>query len=541
VNTFSQISSPSYVKARGLKSAESSVRLPNNGATDRQRAIKTALSLFVLGLLVRVVFLFITPNNAVDAWARYMYAVGWLRDPTSLPPGTATDAWLPLHFWLLGGAIWLWHSEWSARILTALLGALTVPLFWGAIRRAFGNSVALFASLALALFGFHIGYSVSTSSEVPTIFFLVCGLYCWTRFYSEQTWRWAWASGLSFDAAALCRFEAWLVSPILVLLLLDYSGGWRSLAFDRRSWWNAVRFGIPAAAGPAGWMLFSWWKWGDPMMLPHRTLSDNAGTLESLRHGFLYRTLVVPGTLTVSMSPVLIGLAVLGLFLVFYRGNLLSKATATLAITLFTFHYFNSVRHDVTQAKYTLVYNWLFFPLAFFGLERIAVHRVFNKRSAGAAVIVFFFAWQAAIALGALWAPPVIGDRLAVMSPLLPPRAEIRDLVAWLKIHRADSDAVILDEFNYEGIDVARFSGIDANAAFIAKMDQYRDPELARKISDFTISRNPRWLICSPDGPIGRALLLDSDTKSRRLFENFRIERQWQGPHWLVFAINTAP
>jgi len=172
--------------------------------------------LTVLGLCARLPFLFLTLNASTDAWARYQIALDWLRHPAQVP----SQVWLPMHFWLLGAALSFHPSELLARLFTLLLGACSVPLFWALVRRAFDSRVALYSALVFSCFGMHIAYSVTTGSEVPTVFFVVAGLYAWTRYIPEQDWRWGVLSGLMLSAACLCRYEPWVLVIVLILLTI---------------------------------------------------------------------------------------------------------------------------------------------------------------------------------------------------------------------------------------------------------------------------------------------------------------------------------
>lgn len=195
----------------------------NSGSGDiKSRSSALGLSLLFLAALgIRLPFLFVAPNGTTDAWSRYHYAVLWLQHPGSLPRATSSDAWLPLHIWLIGGVLWLFKTEMAARVFTAILGALTVVFLWGIVARAFDRRIAWASSLLLALFGFHIALSVTTGSEVPTIFFMAVGTYAWVRYATRKSATWILLSAFTFGAACLCRFEAWLCAPVLGLLLLD--------------------------------------------------------------------------------------------------------------------------------------------------------------------------------------------------------------------------------------------------------------------------------------------------------------------------------
>ena len=194
----------------------------NSARVINSRSIVLAAPLLFLAALgIRLPFLFVAPNGTTDAWSGYHYAL-WLRHPGSLPKATSSDAWLPLYFWLIGGVLWLFKTEMAARVFTTILGALTIVSLWGIVARAFDRRVAWASSLLLALFGFHIAFSVTTGSEVPTIFFMAVGTYAWVRYAMRKSAIWVLLSALMFGAACLCL---------------------RGMAVCSCAWTSAARFG----------------------------------------------------------------------------------------------------------------------------------------------------------------------------------------------------------------------------------------------------------------------------------------------------------
>jgi len=334
------------------------------GAVSR-RHLGLLLLLFVLAFAIRLAFIPIAPNNTTDAWQRFHDAELWLRNPGVLPKETSEGAWLPMHFWLLGSVLWLTKSEMGLRIFTALLGALTVVFCWAIFRRAFEPGIALLSAVLLVLFDFHITFSITTGSEVPTIFFLAVGVYTWLRYASEGKAVWVLLSATMFSMACLCRFEAWVCAPVLALMTLDSSQGWVPALSDRSRVKRALGFGLLASSGALGWMLFSFLKWGDALELVHRTAQLNLHFRAAiLRHSMAFRVLTVPASLASSLSPLILGLAVPGLLLVLLRPLRPARSLAVLALTLFAFNFYSSVRYETTQARYTLLYSWLLFPFA---------------------------------------------------------------------------------------------------------------------------------------------------------------------------------
>ena len=499
-------------------------------------------SLFLVVLLlgafgVRLIFVRIAGNNATDAWSRYRYAVHWLQHPRALPVATSTDAWLPLHFWLLGAVLWLANSEVSARIFTALLGALTIGFYWSIVARAFDRQIALASSLMLALFGFHIAFSVSTASEVPTIFFLASGIYGWLRFALGEKWAWAVFSAAMFGAASLCRFEPWLCAPVLGLMLLDSEKD-SSLLSSTRRMWRAVAFAVLGSATAFGWLVFSFYKWGDPLELPHRTMWLNMHFRPTiLRHSLGFSLLTVPVSLLISISPLVAGLAALGIYHTITLRIRPARAIAVLTLTLFAFNYWNAIRYEATQSRYTLLYSWLLIPFALVGLRYFVTRWRLQSPRAYVVTVVFFVLWQIGILLGATYASPMVADRLAQMSPTLPLHHEMRELTGWLLKNRV-SGAMILDDLNWDSRTVARLTHLNTPNIFQVTAQHYADHSLlSRELNSFVQVYHPELLVCSPYGPIGT--LWSVDGRKRFEIENLGIElqQQWSSEHWRAYAI----
>jgi len=510
-------------------------------ATPSSESIGVSAGLVALALALRLPFVWIAPNNGTDAMARYMSAVAWLNDPSRLPTVTATGAWLPLHFWLLGAVVWLAHSERSARLFTALLGGLTILPYWGTLRRTFDRRVALASTLAFALFGFHIAYSATTSCEAPTLFFMACGVYAWLRFALGDGWIWCLSAGVTLSAASLIRFDPWITIPVLSLLLLDFSRGWGSLWSNRSAWQRAIIFGLASSFGAVGWMVFSELKWGDPMELPHRTLLINESALPVLRHSLAFRSVVVPVSLLTALSPVVFVLAAGGIVWVLGRGQWAARSLAVLAVTFFVWDDFNAIHNETTQARYTLMYTWLLIPFAFEALRGLARRwpEGWADRRLYGANLVFFVLWNGAIVAAGHYGPAEVADRLGPMSPLLEPHLEIRQLTRWLRRNVSPSDTIVMDEFNWQSGTILQFSGVPPSHAHRISGSAYSNPELLnQEVQAYIRLRHPRFAVCSPYGPIGRLWSLDDKQTANVPELGIALQLEWQGQYWRIYRIN---
>jgi hypothetical protein len=501
--------------------------------------------LFVISLCIRLAFLRIAPNNTTDAASRYHYALLWLHNPTQLPAATSSDAWLPLHFWLLGSILWLSQSELVARVFTAVLASLTVVVCAGIFSRAWNRRLAVASALTLALFGFHIAFSITTSVEAPTIFFLALGVYGWERYASQSGYRWLLISGAALGAASLCRFEAWLVAPVASLMLLDYEGGWPSLRSNRNAWRRALQFAAVGCSASIAWLVFSFLKWGDPLELPHRTMWLNSHFRPAiLHHSVAFRVLTVPGALLISLSPLLLALACVGLIADITRGHWMRRRLALITLVLFAFNWWNSIRYETTQARYTLLYSWLLIPFAFQALCWISRRWPWSaSRSALIATTGFFVLWQAGIVFGAKYGPPAVADRLGALSPTIPLRNELQKITEWLKSNAGSAaDVTVLDDLDWDSVDIARFGKLAPDRTFEIRNQDYVNPSfLKSELEDFVRSRHPQLLVCSTYGPIGK--MWNVDTRKHVEVEDLGIslDLEWQTEHWRVYKITYPP
>jgi 4-amino-4-deoxy-L-arabinose transferase-like glycosyltransferase len=505
------------------------------GSTDSPttRAGLTALLLFLLALLFRLPFLWLTNNNGTDAWARYVITLGWLKNPGQVP----SNVWLPLHFWLLGGALSFWNSEWSARLLTLIFGASTVLPYWGMLRRAFNPRVAFWSSLFFVFLFFHVAYSVTTSSETPTIFFLVLGFYGWVRFQFGDGWIWLLPSGLGLSAASLCRFEVWVVIPVLTIFLLDFSAGWNSLWSNREAWARTASFGLASSVGAIGWMLFSLRKWGNPLAAAEASAGQSKRML--LHQSLLHRLAAVPGALVVTLSPLVVGLAVWGLVVVWPQRDTRKRALAAAFLVMAGFQLFNSVTSNLTMARFTLMYSWLFIPFSFVALFDLSKRwPVIATRTGLIAGLVLFLLWQAAVTVGAYYAPPAVAARLSSVAVTLPLDPELRNLTSWMKTHRSPGESVIVDEYLYEASDIIRYSHIPFSEALSAPVP-WDGPASEAKVAEFIRERRPRFLVYCPSGMLGEAWSLGDEKQLVLLKLNIRLTRRWKGEHYSVYEIRS--
>jgi hypothetical protein len=474
-------------------------------------------------LCVRLPFIFLTNNASGDAWQRYQIGLVWSVAPNHVP----SLVWLPMHFWILGVALRAWKTELMARLVSLLFGILTVFPLWGLVRRSFGVGVAVWSALSVAMLGIHIGYSVNSSSEATTVFFLVVGVYAWIRFRhgDDNEYVWAVLSGLALSAACLCRYEP--VIAVIVLAALGFlpRDTVRGAVILRGSLFVFV---ITASAGFFGWCAFSYLKWHDPFFHAHHTMALNSADPIVSEQTGLYRLFVVPAAMVASLGPLAL-LAPFGIRRSITRIASPKAALAILALALMLSHYANAVLHYVTQARYILIYVWLWVPFAYEGMG-FSPRRLESRWNHRTVAILFmvFLVWQTGITAAAQFGPPWLADRLGRVAPTLPFRTGLRHLIVWMSRQPKPHVAAIVDNFNYEATFIVRFTS--PGCIFTAPDPDADTAELERNLIQFIQERHPHLLVYSPKGRLSEVLSISrkGDLVTTRSGLSFHLHRLWQ-------------
>jgi 4-amino-4-deoxy-L-arabinose transferase-like glycosyltransferase len=136
------------------------------------------------------------------------YSFGWQQYRVFRTPGYPL---LLSPLFLIGGQD---VSVMAARVLSCVLGTITVALTALLARRLFGERVALLSALAVAIYPEAIAQSVFVLSEAPFTPLMVLNLLAWVAAYQAETTklaiRWAMVAGIAAGLATLMR-PSWLL------------------------------------------------------------------------------------------------------------------------------------------------------------------------------------------------------------------------------------------------------------------------------------------------------------------------------------------
>jgi hypothetical protein len=173
--------------------------------------------LFIFGLLIRTVAYIFFEEGVGDGPVRAIIALEWSKDPSIQLYGV----WPPGFMYLSGVFnLIVFKSIASTRLLSLVLGSLTIPMFYLIVREAYEQRIAFFSGLVLAVFPLHISLSVASLTEVSFAFELItsmCFLILWAPSVGVLRKIYLGLSISIFIMATMTRYEAWIIIPVWTL------------------------------------------------------------------------------------------------------------------------------------------------------------------------------------------------------------------------------------------------------------------------------------------------------------------------------------
>jgi hypothetical protein len=462
------------------------------------------------GALLRVLSLCFSDNSGGDAVARASGTAAWLSHPSL--KFVFADSYPPGHFWLIGlFSLVVPNVLWASRLLSLVCGVASLYIVWRLAQLCYGPSCALLSLAIFTFYSLHIGYSTTSSSEVPYLFFLLAGTYLFLSGIPSSTNRIGrlLLSGLLFSISESIRFEAWAFCAAVAA-----AAGFAWVLRLRRRGVGAVPLGVwlfTVALWPIFMMAYCQHSFGDPMYLVHHTRMLNVVGLKTV--SVLHQIAVMPVAILASVSviAVLAGLVGEVISLSFFSAEAFILAGATL--------FFAGVEaYQVAtgglqaMARYTITLGTMLCIMSGAGLEWIiekwtTQHATLIRRGfialAGLNCVV--------LAGVSLYSNP-LADELASVSPRLRYQGHIAEVATYLRSHMKPEDRVVFDDYNDESNILADASGLPLLPGDRAYLGS-RKNEIS--VSDYIARVHPRFLVFSDRGTLRRELDLrpgDSQT-----------------------------
>lgn len=425
----------------------------------------------------------------------------------------------------------LGNAELGARLTSLILGIASLYFFWLCARELFDETAANYSTIVFAFYSLHIGYSTTSSSEVPYLFFLLGGMFWFFGFRrTHDNWK-LLLSGVTMTCASAIRYEAWLIIFAMGLVLL-----WPITELVRPLFWRRDRlfplaiFGVSAGAWPGFFMTYCWLKFRDPVHYLTMQKRWVAETGAFANHSILYVLAFHPGVMLITLSPFAIAAILYGVWL---ARREISPVRDYLVISLIfaTVQFYELVSGGAwPSARFTMTLGTLLALSTGYGFVRLLPHIPIRVRTVTAVVFVAALALNLGFIIILSEVQWRFIENFRSVSPLVPFPLHIEQVARFLK-PKVDSDSsLMIDNYNCESRTLAKAIGLPLLAGdqtFMASARIHSDTcdssgsfynydavKEVREVRDFLTVRRPKYVVYYDSGTLRPYLPLGTGCRS---------------------------
>ncbi len=471
-----------------------------------QRFSAYAIVLIAVGAVLRTASFFYSANSGGDAWARVELTAVWLKHPVFK---VGFGAYPPGHFWLIALFTFIFHDVvFAGRFLSLITGIGSLYMVWRLARNLYGEPSGVLALAVFAFYSLHIGYSTTSSAEVPYLFFLLAGLMLFFGYFRDESrplGRLA-LGGLSLSVAESIRLEAWAIFFGLGIILAFFE--YRDHAFQT-GWFSrwlkpVLTLGLTAGAWPIFSMGYSAIVFHDPLWVLSQHNSAIAGLFHAHPVPLGYQFALEPGALLIGLSP----LAVLAALYGFLKSWPSRLASSFAALTLFfaaVQNYEIATGKLLAMARYTMTLGAMLAVIGGFGGERLCARFFPTRLRLAYALLVAFLVANLGIVLFLSEHPNRFSAKVKSVSPRLRYSDHILSAAHYLRTHMRTGDAVVIDNYNQESNVVAAAAGMPlmpGDRVFEASANH------DETVDQFIRREKPRYVVYSDQGTLRLWLVL---------------------------------
>lgn len=182
-------------------------------------------------------------------WGDEMFTVGGQEDGFNYSPiRKALSLTLIQTFTAMNGL-----NEWNARIIPALIGIITIPVFFFMVRKLFDTPAALLSALVLALSPWHLYWSQNARFYTTLLLFYSLALYFFYLGMEQDNPLYLLICMIFLGLAVKERLLALFFLPVILVYLLLL----RVLSFDKPKGWRYQNLAIFILPGLVGGLFFA--------------------------------------------------------------------------------------------------------------------------------------------------------------------------------------------------------------------------------------------------------------------------------------------
>ncbi len=163
-----------------------------------------------------------------DGVTRVILSLQFVNHPHVISSGN----WLPLFFYIMGGALKLYSNQFITPVLVNIIFSvlLLFPLF-SALKRFFGDKIAFLLCVFFSFSPIVFRMSMLAMSEIPYLFFVISSISALLKGVSEKKTSWVLMAGLLMSIAGGIRYESWILGIFLTVILAFFQSKKEALLF----------------------------------------------------------------------------------------------------------------------------------------------------------------------------------------------------------------------------------------------------------------------------------------------------------------------
>ena len=194
-------------------------------------------------------------------WSFWADELATLRDAQNL----GNVRYYPVGYALIGWVVRLWgESEFAARLVPAVAGAVTVPVIYLMGTRLFSRRAGIFAGCFLTLSTYHLFFSQFARYYTLLVLITLAGMWALYRGIEEDRKGWLLAGLALLGLGFFTHWSAGLLIPAAVVYLIWSARGTRPKGLNRK---NLMLLAGPVVVGGAALLPVVWgfvcsWKDG---------------------------------------------------------------------------------------------------------------------------------------------------------------------------------------------------------------------------------------------------------------------------------------
>jgi uncharacterized membrane protein len=214
-------------------------------AVEHSRYVQILIGLTLIGLFLR--FYQITFNSVwLDEAATYMFSKLSLIDIWFITANGEVNP--PLFHWIEHFMLYFGNSEFVLRFVPAVLGTLTIPLFYLVGKEFLDRNCGIIMAALLTISPFHIFYSQEARVYSTMLFFISIAIIFYFRAMRSNAWK-SWALFGLFSAIAFWAHFYTLI-PVLSLFFI-------AVGINAKKIRDEIRFTFPLITGAIVFLLVS--------------------------------------------------------------------------------------------------------------------------------------------------------------------------------------------------------------------------------------------------------------------------------------------